>query len=81
MTNRLPSKSLIGRRVRVLHCPNCEDGSTGEVTAVNEQSGDVAIELEACGKNIVANWGSGDRWMVIPGTVPTHPVPIVSEAV
>lgn len=75
MTNRLPAKSLEGRRIRILHSPTTVDGATGVVRNVNTQSGDVAIALEAGGE-VTVNWGNGDRWMVIPDTVPQHPATV-----
>jgi len=68
-TPRLPQKSLEGRRVRILVSPNAKEGSTGEVSSVNTQSGDVTVKLDA-GTDVIVNWGNGDRWMVVPASVP-----------
>jgi hypothetical protein len=72
MTNRLPSKTLEGRRIRILHSASTKDGVTGEVATVNEQTGNVAVTLEGDGTTVNVNWGEGDRWMVIPASVPMH---------
>lgn len=73
MANRLPQKTLEGRRVRVLHSMSTVDGATGDVKSVNTHTGDVIVTLEQDGRDVTVNWGSGDRWMVIPSTVPAHP--------
>lgn len=68
MANRLPSKSLEGRRVRILISPNAKEGATGTVASVDETGGDVSVKLEG-GDSTIVNWGRGDRWMVIPASV------------
>ncbi len=52
----------------MLITPHAKAGDTGTISAVNIDSGDIAVELES-GANIIVNWGRGDRWMVIPASV------------
>lgn len=64
-TTRLPAKSLEGKRIRILICPNAKEGATGTVSSVNTTSGDVNVALES-GSSVIVNWGRGDRWMCVP---------------
>jgi hypothetical protein len=75
MADRLPSKSLIGKRIQILICPNAKEGATAEVFDVDTFNGNVTVKMEHGGKTplppvtIVVNWGRGDRWRVIPASV------------
>ncbi len=64
MANRLPSKSLEGKRIMFQLCPHCKRGDIGTITKVDTTSGDVTVEL-ANGTSITVNWEKGDRWAIV----------------
>lgn len=69
MTTRLPTKALIGRRIRLIltTLPELQAGSMGVVKHVDE-AGQVHVDWDN-GRNDVLTWASGDRWMIVPDSV------------
>jgi urease beta subunit len=70
MANRLPQKSLEGRRIRLLICKDThtklEPGAQGTVSLV-DSLGTVHVDWDN-GSKLGLVWSDGDRWMVIPSS-------------
>lgn len=61
MANRLPSKVLEGKRIRILTAPHQQQ--PGEITKVDTLNGNVTVLLES-GASVTLNWDNGDRWVI-----------------
>lgn len=70
MTTRLPSKALVGRRIRLLICRDThtklEAGALGTVSSVDD-IGTVHVDWDN-GSKLGLVWADGDRWMIVPAT-------------
>ena len=68
MQTRLPSKNLVGRRVKLLICKDShtklEAGAMGTVALVDDV-GTVHVDWDS-GETLGLCWADGDRWMIIP---------------
>lgn len=68
MTNRVPQKSLEGRRVRMLICKDAHTklvpGDEGVVTLV-DSLGTVHVDWDN-GIKLGLMWAEGDRWTIVP---------------
>jgi hypothetical protein len=68
MANRLPQKSLEGRRIRLLICKDThtklEAGALGTVSLV-DSVGTVHVDWDN-GSKLGLCWTDGDRWMIVP---------------
>ena len=68
--DRKPSKSLVGRRVRLIRCNDIytklQPGTEGTVESVDD-IGTVHIKWDS-GVTLGLVWDDGDRWAVISGS-------------
>jgi hypothetical protein len=71
---KLPSKALEGRRIQLLRTTSVDSeikpGDRGTVTAVNTETGDVAVSIENDGPTVLLNWEAGDRWAIATSAKP-----------
>lgn len=69
---RLPSKSLEGRRIKLLACTDActklKPGDTGTVSLVDD-AGTVHVDWDS-GSNLGLCWDAGDRWTILTTAKP-----------
>lgn len=68
-TARLPQKSLIGKRIRLILCnvPDIKPGAYGRVVIVEGDKVYARWEDNLGWDKHPLSWSDGDRWMVVPG--------------